>query len=108
LKEDIVIVGQAVRLPGDINNAESLWKAVIDQRDHWHIMTQFQKLEGITRVSTDRPDYNLKDPLATCDISLDKAVSVELAGFDHSFKLMPDSMEPVSPQAWFVVALVSE
>ena len=34
LKEDIVIVGQAVRLvPGDINNAESLWKALIDQRD---------------------------------------------------------------------------
>jgi Beta-ketoacyl synthase, N-terminal domain len=33
LKEDIVIVGQAVRLPGDINNAEGLWKALIDQRD---------------------------------------------------------------------------
>ena len=33
LKEDVVIVGQAVRLPGDINNAEGLWKALIDQRD---------------------------------------------------------------------------
>ena len=33
LKEDIVIVGQAVRLPGDINNADSLWKALIGQRD---------------------------------------------------------------------------
>lgn len=32
LKEDIVIVGQAVRLPGDVSNAESLWKALIDQR----------------------------------------------------------------------------
>jgi hypothetical protein len=33
LKEVINIVGQAVRLPGDINDAESLWQALIDQRD---------------------------------------------------------------------------
>src|SRR5688572_25442157 len=32
-KEEIVIVGQAVRLPGDINTPESFWKALIDQRD---------------------------------------------------------------------------
>ena len=37
LKEEIVIAGQAVRLPGDINNTESLWKALVDQQDN--IMT---------------------------------------------------------------------
>lgn len=46
LEEDIVIV--AGRLPGIINKAESLRKALIDER------AQSQRLDGITRVSTDR------------------------------------------------------
>ena len=44
LKEDIVIVGQVVCLPGDINNAEGLWKALIDQRDD--IMTPTPEARG--------------------------------------------------------------
>jgi hypothetical protein len=36
LKEDIVIVGQAVRLPGDINTPESLWKALYRPTKRYH------------------------------------------------------------------------
>jgi hypothetical protein len=81
LKEDIVIVGQAVRLPGDINNAESLWKVLIDQRDD--IMTPIPEARWDHKSFYRSPDS--KNPPATCDITLDKAGFVELAGFDHSF-----------------------
>jgi acyl transferase domain-containing protein len=81
LKEDIVIVGQAVRLSGDINNAESLWKALIDQRDD--IMTPIPEAWWDHKSFNSSPDS--KNPSATCDITLDKAEFVELAGFDHSF-----------------------
>jgi hypothetical protein len=80
LKEDI-IVGQAVRLPEDINNAESLWKALIDQRDD--IMTPIPEARWYHKSFYRSPDS--KNPSATCDITLDKAGFVELAGFDHSF-----------------------
>ena len=81
LEEDIVIVGQAVRLPGDINNADSLWKALIDQRDD--IMTPIPEARWDHKSFYRHPDS--KNPPATCDITLDKAGFVELAGFDHSF-----------------------
>jgi hypothetical protein len=81
LKEDIIIVGQAVRLPGDINNAESLWKALIDQRDD--IMTSIPEARWDHKSFYRSQDS--KNPPATCDITLDNAGFVELAGFDHSF-----------------------
>ena len=81
LKEDIVIVGQAVRLPGDINNAEGLWKALIDQRDD--IMTPIPEARWDHKSFYRSPDS--KDPPAPCDITLDKAGFIDLAGFDHSF-----------------------
>ena len=81
VKEDIVIVGQAIRLPGDINNAESLWKALIDQQDD--IMTPIPEARWDHKSFYRPPDS--KNPPATCDITLDKAGFVELAGFDHSF-----------------------
>jgi Beta-ketoacyl synthase, N-terminal domain len=59
-KEDIVIVGQAVRLPGDINNAESLWKALIDQRDD--IMTPIPEARWDHKSFYRHPDS--KDPPA--------------------------------------------
>ena len=80
-KEDIVIVGQAVRLPGDINNAESLWKALIDQRDD--IMTPIPEARWDHKSFYRSPDS--KEPPAPCDITLNKAGFVDLAGFDHSF-----------------------
>ena len=81
LKEDIVIVGQAVRLPGDINTAEGLWKALIDQRDD--IMTPIPEARWDHKSFYRSPDS--KDPPGPCDITLDKAGFVDLAGFDHSF-----------------------
>ena len=81
LKEDIVIVGQAVRLPGDINNPESLWKALIDQRDD--IMTPIPEARWDHKSFYRSPDS--KDPPAPCDITLEKAGFIDLAGFDHSF-----------------------
>jgi len=81
LKEDIVIVGQAVRLPGDINNAEGLWKALINQRDD--IMTPIPEARWDHKSFYRSPDS--KEPPAPCDITLEKAGFVDLAGFDHSF-----------------------
>ena len=81
LKEEIVIVGQAVRLPGDINNAESLWKALIDQRDD--IMTPIPEARWDHKSFYRSPDS--KEPPAPCDITLEKAGFIDLAGFDHSF-----------------------
>ena len=81
LKEEIVIVGQAVRLPGDINNAEGLWKALIDQRDD--IMTPIPEARWDHQSFYRSPDS--KEPPAPCDITLEKAGFVDIAGFDHSF-----------------------
>ena len=83
LKEDIVIVGQAVHLPGDINNAESLWKAPIDHWQRDDIMTPIPEARWDHKSFYRSPDS--KVPPATCDITLDKAGFVELAGFDLSF-----------------------
>ncbi|CAA7264464.1 unnamed protein product [Cyclocybe aegerita] len=80
-KEDIVIVGQAVRLPGDIDTPQSFWQALIDQRD-----------DVITPVPESRWDHasfyrapDSKDPPGPCDITLEKAGWVDLAHFDHGF-----------------------
>ncbi|KAJ3515067.1 hypothetical protein NLJ89_g1986 [Agrocybe chaxingu] len=80
-KEDIVIVGQAVRLPGDINTPQSFWQALIDQRD-----------DVITPVPESRWDHasfyrapDSKGPPGPCDITLEKAGWVDLAHFDHGF-----------------------
>ncbi|KAF8811343.1 ketoacyl-synt-domain-containing protein [Phlegmacium glaucopus] len=81
LKEDIVIVGQAVRLPGDINNAEGLWKALIDQRDD--IITPVPEARWDHKSFYRSPDS--KDPPGPCDITSERAGFVDLAGFDHSF-----------------------
>ena len=81
LKEDIVIVGQAVRLPGDINTPESLWRALIDQRDD--IMTPVPEARWDQKSFYRSPDS--KDPPGPCDITLEKAGFIDIAGFDHLF-----------------------
>jgi hypothetical protein len=80
LKEDFIIVGQAVRLPGDINNAESLWKAPIGQRDD--IMTPIPEARWDHKSFYRSPDS--KNPPGPCNITLERAGFVDLAGFDHS------------------------
>ena len=79
--EEIVIVGQAIRLPGEINTAESFWKALIDQRED--IMTPTPASRWDHDSFYRAPDS--KDPPGPCDITAQKAGWVELAGFDHSF-----------------------
>ncbi|PPQ99823.1 hypothetical protein CVT24_009617 [Panaeolus cyanescens] len=80
-KEDIVIVGQAVRLPGDINTPDGFWQALVDKRE-----------DIITPVPLSRWDHasfyrapDCKDPPGPCDITLDRAGFIEVASFDHSF-----------------------
>ena len=78
LKEDVVI---AVHLPKDINNSESLWKALIDQRDD--IMTLIPEARWDHKSFYRHPDS--KDPPGPCDITLEKAGFVDLAGFVQNF-----------------------
>ena len=80
-KEEIVIVGQAVRLPGDINTPGSFWRALIDKRE-----------DIITPVPASRWDHasfyrapDSKEPPAPCDITLEKAGFVDSYSFDHAF-----------------------
>ncbi|KAF9473131.1 ketoacyl-synt-domain-containing protein [Pholiota conissans] len=80
-KEEIVIVGQAVRLPGDIDTTESFWKALIDKRE-----------DIITPVPASRWDHasfyrapDSTEPPAPCDITLEKAGFVDSYSFDHAF-----------------------
>ena len=66
-----------MRLPGDINNAESLWKALIDQQDN--IMTP------IPEAGWDHKSFYWSPTPAPCDVTFEKAGFIDLAGFDHSF-----------------------
>ena len=67
-KEETVIGGQAVRLPGDINSAESLLKSLIDQRDD--IMTLIPEARWDHKSFYRSPDS--KEPPAPCAITLEK------------------------------------
>ncbi|KAF8961019.1 hypothetical protein BDZ97DRAFT_2060308 [Flammula alnicola] len=80
-REEIVIVGQAVRLPGDIDTPEGFWKALIDKRED--IMTPVPASRWDHASFYRSPDS--KDPPAPCDITLEKAGFVDVYGFDHSF-----------------------
>lgn len=79
-REEVVIVGQALRLPGDINTPESFWRALVDKKD---IMTP---------IPPDRWDHasfyrspSSTTPPQTCDITFEKAGFIEVANFDNSF-----------------------
>ncbi|KAJ7768218.1 hypothetical protein B0H16DRAFT_1686400 [Mycena metata] len=77
--EDIVVVGQAVRLPGDLNTPESFWEALVDMRESLLIP-----------VPLDRWDHAsfLQKPGARSapgDINFDRAGFVEVASFDNAF-----------------------
>ncbi|KAF8953962.1 hypothetical protein BDZ97DRAFT_1929174 [Flammula alnicola] len=80
-REEIVIVGQAVRLPGDIDTPEGFWKALIDKRED--IMTPVPASRWDHASFYRSPDS--KEPPAPCDITLEKAGFVDVYGFDHSF-----------------------
>ena len=79
-QEEVVIVGQALRLPGNINTPESFWQALVDKRDI------------VTPIPPDRWDQasfyrspSSMAPLQTCDITFEKAGFIEIANFDNNF-----------------------
>lgn len=79
-REDVVIVGQALRLPGDINTPESFWQTLVDKRD---IMTPIPR-DRWDQASFYRSPSSTAPP-QTCDITFEKAGFIEVANFDNNF-----------------------
>ncbi|KAF9557920.1 ketoacyl-synt-domain-containing protein [Agrocybe pediades] len=81
IKEDVVIIGQAFRLPGDISTPDLFWEALTSKRN-----------DIITNVPPDRWDHasfyrppGSSQPQRTGDILFEKAGFVDVAHFDNSF-----------------------
>lgn len=79
--EEIVIVGQALRLPGDINTPETFWDALVKKRD-----------DIMTNVPHDRWDHasfyrptSSDAPHQGGDIIFEKAGFVNVTDFDNMF-----------------------
>ncbi|KAJ7482780.1 hypothetical protein FB451DRAFT_1236033 [Mycena latifolia] len=77
---DVVIVGQAVRLPGNLNTPESFWEALVDMRE-----------DLLVPMPSDRWDHasffrKPGDPSGEPgDINFEKAGFVEITHFDNAF-----------------------
>jgi acyl transferase domain-containing protein len=80
-KEDVVIVGQAFRLPGDINTPESFWTALIEKRQDIIVPVPPSRWDHASFYRA--PDS--KEPPAPCDVTLEKAGFIDIETFDHSF-----------------------
>lgn len=80
LAEEVVVVGQAVRLPGDINVPEQFWEALMEKRE-----------DIIGPIPDDRWDHEsfYKAPgtqgEGPCDITLQKSGFINITDFDHTF-----------------------
>ncbi|KAJ6632258.1 hypothetical protein B0H10DRAFT_1771537 [Mycena sp. CBHHK59/15] len=81
IPSDIVVVGQAVRLPGGLNTPESFWEALVDMRE-----------DLLVPVPQDRWDHasfyrrpSVDGPREPCDISFEKAGFIDIASFDNTF-----------------------
>ncbi|KAJ7644124.1 hypothetical protein FB45DRAFT_824078 [Roridomyces roridus] len=78
--DDIVIVGQAVRLPGELNTAESFWQALMNKRQ-----------DLLTPVPRDRWDHASfyrapgESSRGPCDITFERAGFLDVAHFDNTF-----------------------
>lgn len=81
VEDDIVIVGQAMRLPGDINDPTSFWEALMDQRND--LMTPFPPSRWDHASFYRAPDSTT--PPSPGDILSDKAGWIDIASFDHAF-----------------------
>ncbi|KAK7033257.1 6-deoxyerythronolide-B synthase EryA1, modules 1 and 2 [Favolaschia claudopus] len=77
--DDVVIVGQAVRLPGDINTPEAFWEALVDMRQDLLIPVPPDRWDNASFMP--KPGESYKPG----DIIFEKAGFVESASFDHSF-----------------------
>lgn len=95
-KEEVVIVGQALRLPGDINTPEAFWEALINKRN-----------DIMIPIPPDRWDHasfyrspTSTDPPKVSDINFEKAGFVDVAHFDNTFFGIS------APEAFFVTPTV--
>ncbi|KAJ7666829.1 hypothetical protein DFH06DRAFT_1040341 [Mycena polygramma] len=76
---DVVIVGQAVRLPGDLDTPAAFWEALVDMRE-----------DLLVPIPQDRWDHasflrQSGEPSMPGDISFSKAGFIEIASFDNQF-----------------------
>ncbi|KAH7097474.1 hypothetical protein BKA62DRAFT_774277 [Auriculariales sp. MPI-PUGE-AT-0066] len=84
--DDIAIVGQALRLPGEIYDGEALWRALLEKRD---LMT------GIPSERWDHStfyrDATSSAPIQPGDITFRKAGFINIADFDNTFFGIPNN-----------------
>lgn len=98
VNESIAIVGQAIRLPGDINTPESLWEALITKRK-----------DIMTRTPEDRWDHSSFNGEGPCQITFEKAGFIDIAGFDTAFFGIPPAEAVfVSPTVRLTLELAFE
>ncbi|KAJ7760901.1 hypothetical protein DFH07DRAFT_1059948 [Mycena maculata] len=76
---DVVIVGQAVRLPGDLNTPEAFWEALVDMREDLLVPIPTDRWDN---ASFYRKPGEASEP---CDISFERAGFVDIASFDNIF-----------------------
>ena len=79
--EEVVIVGQALRLPGDINRPEEFWDALVKKRDG--IIGPVPADRWDHRSFYRAPDSD-REPTPG-DITLEKAGFINITDFDHTF-----------------------
>ena len=76
--EDVVIVGQSMRLPGQLNSPESFWEALLNRRD---------MMAPIPEKRWDHASFYQPDPKQARpgDISFNRAGFVDFGSFDNTF-----------------------
>lgn len=77
--DEVVIIGQALRLPGDINSVSDFWSALCSKRTD--IMTMPTRWD---HASFYRPP-SISTPPRPCDISFEKAGFIDIEHFDNTF-----------------------
>ncbi|KAF9012744.1 hypothetical protein BDQ17DRAFT_1344564 [Cyathus striatus] len=80
MHEPIVIVGRALRLPGDINDSASFWQALVDRRT-----------DILTSTPEDRWDHKSFVSDSPGQITFSKSGFVDIASFDNAFFGIPGS-----------------
>ncbi|KAF8217001.1 hypothetical protein K438DRAFT_2007702 [Mycena galopus ATCC 62051] len=96
--EEVVIVGQAVRLPGDLNTPEAFWEALLGMREDLFI--------PVPQGRWDHASFYRKpgDPAKPGDITFERAGFVEVESFDNTFfGISAPEAFSVSPSARLVL-----
>ncbi|KAJ7101451.1 hypothetical protein B0H15DRAFT_411968 [Mycena belliarum] len=83
---DVVIVGQALRLPGDLNTPDAFWEALVDMREDLLVPIPSERWDHASFFrAADDPS---EEP---GDITFDKAGFVDVAHFDNAFFGIPSA-----------------